>query len=383
MAQIQTLFDDLQATADRQGAPAVFNQLVEHLRRERQYHELFDARLMEARHKLGLPVIMTTPLDELAEPARTHMEESYLSACREVGGLLLDEGRVREAWMYLRPVGDRQAVAAALEKIPRDTENYEEIIEVALYEGACPRLGFEYVLAHYGTCNSITLYDSQMHGRPKADRQEVAALLVRHLHGELLANVRADIARREGSEPEGATLAELAASRPWLFENDNYHVDTTHLAAVVRFALACDDPDVLRTALDLTEYGRRLSHQYQFPGQEPFADTYPAHALFFQGVLGENADAAVDYFRQKAQAAEEAGAGEVLVGLLARSGRAREAFEASVEFLRPDTRVSGFAPSMLELARRAGCYDRLIAACRERDDALGFAAGLVERGRGQ
>jgi hypothetical protein len=379
MTQTQTLFDELQAAADHEGIVAIFRRLAEHLRQQEQYHELFDARLMEARHTLGLSVIMTSSLDDLPEPVRTKMEDAYLAACREVGDLLLSHGRVREAWMYLRPVGDRAAVARSLEQIPRDAENYEEIIEVALYEGACPRLGFEYVLAHYGTCNAITLFDGQMHGRPKSDRQEVAALLINHLHGELLRNVKADIAKREGAEPSDASLATLVANRPWLFENDNYHVDTTHLAAVVRFALACDDKQALRTALDLTEYGRRLSSQYKFPGQEPFADTYPAHALFFQGLLGENVDAAVSYFRERADAAEEAGPVEVLIALLARAGRNQEAFDAAVELLGPTVRTTGFAPSMLELARRAGCYDRLMAASRDRDDPLGFTAGLVER----
>ena len=69
------------------------------------------------------------------------------------------------------------------------------------------------------------------------------------------------------------------------------------------------------------------------------------------------------------------------MALLARAGQTQEAFEAAVEFLRPDMRPAGFAPSMLELARQAGCYDRLMAACRDRDDALGFTAGLVERTR--
>ncbi|HEY1601203.1 MAG TPA: hypothetical protein VGG64_16490 [Pirellulales bacterium] len=379
MAQTQTLFDELQSAADHEGIVGIFHRLTEHLRQQEQYHELFDARLMEARHTLGLSVIMTSSLDDLPEPVRTKMEDAYLAACREVGELLLSHGRVREAWMYLRPVGDRAAVARSLEQIPRDAENYEEIIEVALYEGACPRLGFEYVLAHYGTCNAITLFDGQMHNRPKSDRQEVAALLINHLHGELLRNVKADIARREGAEPEDTSLAALVANRPWLFENDNYHVDTTHLAAVVRFALSCDDKQALRTALDLTEYGRRLSSQYKFPGQEPFADTYPAHALFFQGLLDENVDAAIRFFRERADAAEEAGPAEVLIALLARAGRDREAFDAAVERLGPTVRTTGFAPSMLELARRAGCYDRLMAASRDRDDPLGFTAGLVER----
>ena len=266
--------------------PRRWRRLTEHLRSEKQYHELFDARLIEARDRCGLPVILSGSLDDLADPARTQMEEAYLAACREVGGLLLAEERIREAWMYLRPVGEKAEVAEALANIPRETENYEQIIEVALYEGVWPRLGFEYVLTHYGTCNAITLFDGQMHQRPLKDRQEVAALLVRHLHGELLRNLKGDIERREGTEPAGAEIAPLLATRPEIFENDNYHVDTTHLASVVRFAVVCDDRDALRMALDLTEYGRRLSPQYQFAGQEPFADTYPAYALFLSSVAG-------------------------------------------------------------------------------------------------
>ena len=101
---------------------------------------------MEARYKLGLPVIMTAGLDSLEEPARTQMEDAYLAACREVGGLLLADERVREAWMYLRRWGTGTRWPGHRED-SRGTENYEQIIEIALYEGVCPRLGFEYVLA--------------------------------------------------------------------------------------------------------------------------------------------------------------------------------------------------------------------------------------------
>lgn len=376
MPQTQSLFDELQSAAGSDGAAALA-RLVEHLRAEKQYHELFDARLIEARSRAGLPVVMSGSLDDLPEPVRTQMEEAYLAACREVGGLLLADERIREAWMYLRPVGEKADVADALGRLPRDSENYEQIIEVALYEGVWPRLGFEYVLHHYGTCNAITLFDGQMHGRPLKDRQEVAGLLVRHLHGELLRNLKGDIERREGAEPAGDEIASLLASRPELFENDNYHVDTTHLGSVVRFAVVCDDPDTLRLAVDLTEYGRRLSPQYQFAGQEPFADTYPAYGLFFQALLGKNADEAIAYFRERAAAAEDNGPAEVLVALLTRMGRHREAFDASIELIKTDQRTSGFAPTPLELASRAGCFDRWMEICRERGDALGFTAGLV------
>lgn len=377
-----TAFDELDAELAAHGIEATFEKLADRLRAEGQYHDLFDVRLMQARYRHGLPVIATQTLDELSEPVRSRMEEAYLAACRETGYLLLNAGQVREAWMYLRPLGERAEVAAALRRVPADEKNYDQIIEVALHEGVCPRLGFELVLAHYGTCNAISLFEAHMHHRSREDKRAVAGLLVRHVHGELLANVRADITRRQGRAPEEGTLAALVADRDWLFADGNYHIDTSHLAAVVRFALLLEDPQELAVALDLTEYGRRLDPQYQYPGVEPFVDTYPAHALFFKALLGQEAEQSVAYFRERAESLAGTdvgtGAAEVYIALLARMGRYAEAMEASAHLIPPGTRTAGFAPSLLELARHAGRYDRLKQICRGRGDVLGFVAGLVE-----
>ena len=105
-------------------------------------------------------------------------------------------------------------------------------------------------------------------------------MLVRHLHAELLSNVKADIARQQGSEPTETTLLDLVADRDWLFLENNYHIDTTHLSSTVRAAQQIEDPELLRLAVDLTEYGRRLNRQFQFAGEEPFADVYPFTGCF-------------------------------------------------------------------------------------------------------
>ena len=374
-------FDELAETAASQGMAGATARLAELFRRQEQYHELFDLRLLQARLKLGLPAILTKGLDDLDEPLRTQMEDEYLAACREVGHLLLADGRVREAWMYLRPTGDRAEVAAALEKLTPAADNTEQIVEVALYEGVHPRLGFELVLANYGLCNAITTFDGQMHQRPRGERQEVAAMLVRHLHAELLRNLRDHLTKKQGKPPVGETIAALVAERDWLFDDNEYHVDTSHLAAVVRFALVLDDPAVLRLALDLTEYGRRLSSLFQYPGQEPFVDTYPTHALFFRALLGESVEEALDYFRSRAETLGESDAGtaaaEVYVSLLSRLGRLDEALEAAAKHL-AGTRTSGFAPSVLELAQRSGNYRRLREISRDRGDLLGFVMALAE-----
>ena len=379
----QSTFDLLNSQLSQQGIDGVFAKLTEQLRADKKYHELFDVLLMRTRHRLGLPVILTMSLDDLAEPLRSQVEDAYLAACREVGTLLLGEGQIREAWMYLRPVGDKALVADALVKVEPNEANLQDLIEIGLHEGVAPAWGYELVLKNYGTCNAITTFEGALMNRSRADQQAAAGLLLNHLHHELTANVRADIARAEGKVPQEASLAGLVADRDWLFLDNNYHVDTTHLAATIRFARLIEDPAMLALAYDLTEYGRRLSRQFQFAGDEPFVDPYPSYGLFFYAQLGQQVDEALAYFLERAKSVsiDEFGsaAAEVYIGLLTRLKRYPQAIDATVELIPPGTRTSGFAPSLLELSRLAGNYDRLMAVCRERGDLVGYTAGLVER----
>jgi len=379
-------FDQLQAKLKEQGPTAVFETLTAQLSAEKKYHELFDVLLMRSRQALGLPVILTTSIDDLPEPLRSQVENEYLAACRTVGKLLLDEGRLREAWMYLRPVGDKQLVAEALAKIETNDDNVQDVIEIGLHEGVAPAIGYGLVLKHYGTCNAITTFEGALIGRPKADQQAAVGLLLEHLYAELIANVRSDIERQEGKAPQEATLAELVADRDWLFSENNYHIDTTHLASTVRFARVIEEPRLLALAEDLTEYGRRLSRQFQFAGDEPFADVYPSHGLFFAAQQGRNVDEALAYFRERAKAADvhEQGsaAAEVYIALLARLNRFDEAIDTAIELIPPGVRTSGFAPTLLELSRLSGNFDRLMNECRQRGDLVSFTAGLLEGARG-
>ncbi len=375
------LFDEVQAAAQNGGAAAALETLAARLASEKRYHELFDARLMQARLANHLPVAQSANLDELPEPQRGKLEEAYLTACRECGWGLLEQGQVREAWMYLRPVGENNAVAEKLAKIEPDDDNIEQIVEVALQEGVSPRLGFELVLAHYGTCNAITTFDSELARRPLAVRQETAGLLVRHLHAELLENVRGDIARQEGAQPSATTLLELVRERDWLFSEQSYHIDATHLNSIVRAARLVDEPAVLRLALDLTEYGRRLNELYRFAGDEPFVDNYTAHGLFFAAQLGERIEEALEHFRARADSLDVQVEGtlpaEVYITLLARLGRFDEAIVASRQFLPPGLQTLGLAPSLFELCRQAGDFTAMLELTRERNDPIGFTVALL------
>jgi hypothetical protein len=202
------------------------------------------------------------------------------------------------------------------------------------------------------------------------------------MHADLTENVRAHIKQQEGAEPaDGATLDKLVADREWLFEGGNYHLDTTHLNSAVRIARILEDQESLRLAWELTEYGRRLDRQYQFAGEEPFAEVYPSYGLFYAAQLGRQVDEAIAYFREKAESLsldqEGSMPAETHVALLARIGRLNEAMEASARLLPQGTRTMGFAPSLLELSKIARDYAILRDSSRERGELLAFAVALI------
>ncbi len=384
MATIQSAFAQLENAFQQGGTQEVLQQLADQLLQDGKYHELFEARKMEVRHRLGLPLLYSDSGDELTDDQRDELEDGLISACREVGLALMKSGRLGEGWMYLRPAGEKAAAQQILAEAEVTSENMDEFVEIALQEGVHPARGYQMVLENYGTCNSITMFESLGHQLPLADQKALAELLLRHVHSELLSSLTSDISSQQGEDPGQDTLQALVDGREWLFGEHSYHIDTTHLASTVRFSRCLADPEALRLALDLTHYGRRLSEQFQYAGDEPFADIYLSHALFFQALLGENLEEALGHFLDRAEnvSRDEFGtaAAEVYVDLLARVGQHEEAIEASRQLLPPGTHTMGHAPSLLELSEMAEDYETLLSLSREAEDLLGFATGLVRAG---
>jgi len=141
---------------------------------------------------------------------------------------------------------------------------------------------------------------------------------------------------------------------------------------VIRFALDLHDPEALRLALEICRYGDHLSHNFKYRVDPPFEDVYRDHAKYLEALLGENEDAAIDHFRKKAP--EGIGPAQVLVALLVRLRRYREAIQLSIEHLGEVPPEQLACPSVLQLCQLAGDYDLLRKLARERGDLLSFVA---------
>ena len=257
------------------------------------------------------------------------------------------------------------------------------MVEVAFNQGVHPRKGFGLILDHYGTCSAISAFESLP--ADEATRVACADRLVRRLHADLTSNLRGEIARRgQPLPPEGTSLGDLIAGREWLFVDDSYHLDVSHLASTVRLSPLLADPETIALAVGLTDYGRNLSERHRYEGDPPFEDHYADHAVYLRAVLGQDAEAAIARFRSKLPAPDpdsrdEAIEAQVLVRLLVRLTRLEEALDVAADYLAhlPDSALA--CPSVAELCRTLGRLDRLAEIARGRGDLVNYAAAKLSQ----
>jgi hypothetical protein len=371
-------FDLIDQTLASGGPEAAFEFLVKRVLEDKNYPLLFEVRLLKKRHDLGLPLIQVDDSAAMPPDTRREYDKAFMDAAREVGGLFLTDGNIPRAWPYFRAIGDTAPVAAAIEKFDSQ-EGAEPIIEIAFMERVNPYKGFQLILSNYGICRAITTF-GQFPSRE--GRDESLRLLVRTLHAELVESMKRVIARNEGEAPDTTSVPTLMAGRDWLFEGNSYYVDTSHLTAVVRFALDLTDPETLGLAVELAEYGTHLGSMFQEKSDPPFDNFYVDHAVFLRALRGEDADSAVAHFRQKVAASDPLENGsapaQVLVGLLARLERYSEAIEVSLEHLSGVSPSELGCPSVVQLCFLAGDFTRLRSIARDRSDLLHYAAGSIK-----
>ena len=378
LAMSDSAFDLIEKTARSGGSGAAFDFLIQRLREEKNYPLLFEARLMKKRLELGLSLIPIDSLEDLPEETQRAYQTTYIEAAREVGGLFLAEGDIARAWPYFRAIGETEPVTAAIEAVASQ-EEIEPVIEIAFHERVHPRKGFELILTHQGICRAITSFGQYPVGE---GRRDSLRLLVRQLHGDLVESLKRVIAGREGERPDAQSIQTLMKGRDWLFERDSYHVDASHLAAVVQYSVELSDPETLRLALELTEYGKRLSPMFQSRGHPPFDDFYADYGVYLRALLGEDVDGAAAHFRSKVARLdpEEMGSApaQSLVQLLARLKRYDEAVEVSMDYLQKVAPSELSCPSVNQLCRLAGDPRKLKEIARQQEDLLSFTAGVVD-----
>jgi hypothetical protein len=378
------IFDELQLRLSRDGPDTAIERLCAIVRDRKDYASLFYALLLKKRHELGVSPVPTGSSQDLPEQVHAPYEDAIRAAARIVGRLYLDEGNIPHAWMYFRMIGEPEPVAQALEQVqPAEGDDLQRLIEIAYHHGVNPRKGFDLILERYGICNAITTVTSQEMSLPAEVRDYCLKRLVRALYHELQDRLTGEIVRREGSAPEPATVRALMADRAWLFEDEFYHIDISHLSAVVQMSIYLAAGDELNLARELCAYGQRLSPRFQQPGESPFEDLYRDYGVYLAILAGENVEQNLEHFRVKVDTADPESAGtrpaEVLVNLLLRLDRPGEALAVGRRHLTKVENRQLMCPGITELCQRAHDYGALAEVARAQDDPVHYLAGLLGR----
>ena len=366
----QDLFDLLEQTSLAEGPGAGLDLLIRELLEEKRYQQIFEVRLLRKRHALGLPLIFSGSIADLPPEKRDVYQVAVTEAAREAGTSYLADGDIVRAWPYFRAIGDPAPVASAIERV-HSSEEAERVLAIALVDGVSLRKGFELLVEHRGICQGV---DFVINCADRANRVMYLQILVRVFHGQLLAHLKEALTVVEGATPATSRVRELIAGRDWLFEGGRLYIENSHLLSILQASLELEDLDTMRLVLELAEYGQRLDPIYQNPAPPPFEDPFIDHAAYLRALLGENVEEAVAHFRKKV-AASVPGSAQVLVGLLARLGRYKEAVQISLEHLGGE--ADDDCPSAVQLCQLAGDYQQLREVARKKGDFLGFAAGIL------
>ncbi|MDG2011875.1 MAG: hypothetical protein P8J33_00120 [Pirellulaceae bacterium] len=376
----QTPFEKFSADCQEAGLEPALGNLADYLIEQARFHELFEVRKLQLRQRLGLPIEKWQAIDELAPEKGQALESGLLEICRDVGARFMQIGQVMNGWQYLEPVGDRPAVAALLKEVEPTDENVEELIQISVGQGIQPEMGFQLVLDRFGTCSSITTYESQLAMQPLEVRRGPAGQLVEHLYHELVGRIQQAISEVEGEVPADCGLTDLMTERDWLFEGLNHHIDTTHLASTLRIAKILDEPALIGKAIELAEYGKRLHEDFHYQGQTPFEAIYADTLEFLQALNGQDAEPAISRLAAVAAAQSETGNLDAAVWYVYLLDRLEMGVEATQVYLdlvhvqQAEGMISeDICPNLTTLASKYGCYEIAQKRLLEQGDLLSYA----------
>jgi hypothetical protein len=381
------LFDDIAAALAAHGPAAAASRLCDSLRDSGDYHLLFYARLLQKRQELGLSPIPTGPSKDIPDANHAEYEEAIRKAAREAGSLHLKAGQLAQAWGFYRMIDEPGPVREAIEMHnPSEDEDVQALIQLAFYEGLSPKKGFELLLSRYGTCSAITTLGGGEREHGDDVKQYCIKALVRRLHADLRSSLIAAISEHfpiSGEPPE--SIVELMKGRDYLFGEDAYHIDTSHLSSVVQFAMNLPPCKELDMARELAAYGAKLSGRFLGQDDFPFEGGFKDYGTYLGILAGDQVEEGVRYFRDKLDNADPDEIGtypaEVMVNLLLKLGRGQEALAVARKHL---ANVEGrplSCPNLNELCQKVGDYLALAETAKEQGDPVHYLAGLLAAGK--
>ena len=375
------VFDQLEQTLKTAGPTAAIDKLCAELKASKEYQSLFYALLMKKRVELGVSPIATGSNQDLPAAVHREFEDGIADAARTVGQLYLSDGLIPQAWGYYRMLGETEPVAKALDNATFDENvDAQALIDIAFHQGVLPAKGFDWVLERFGICSAITVMGGDTQFPPEV-RALCSKKLIRTLQHELMERLRAEVQRVQNFAPTAKTVREMIEGRDWLFADDFYHIDLSHLNAVVQMATQLDKCDELQLARELCAYGMKLSPRFRYQSEPPFDDQYADYDKYLAVLTGEDVEGGLAHFRAKVEAHPPESAGtfptEIYVNLLMRLGREEEALEIVRKHLAPLGEARLSCPNLVELCQQTKRFDVLAQSAREQGNPVNFVAGLI------
>ncbi len=388
------LFDQLAAALKADGPAAAVERLCSSLRETGEYHLLFYARLLQKRHELGVSPIPTGPANEIPADKQPAYEDAIRAAAREAGGLYLKAGQPVQAWGFYRMIDEPGPVREAIDKHqPAEDEDIQGIIQLAFYEGLSPKKGFDMILERYGTCSAITTLGSGEQAHADDVKHHCIKALVRRLYADLRSSLTAAITEKfsvapaiaDAPEGQPGVIAALIEGRDYLFGEDAYHIDTSHLSSVVQMAMNLPPSQELDMARELASYGAKLSGRFLGQDDFPFDAGFKDYGIYLDILRGKDVEGGVAHFRDKLDNADPEDIGtypaEVLVNLYLKLGRGPEALAVARKYLGNVEGRPLSCPNLNELCQKLGDYRTLAETAKEQGDPVHFLAGLIAAAR--
>jgi hypothetical protein len=370
----------IEQTLQAGGPVAAIDQLCSSLHAIGDYNSLFYALLMKKRVEFGVSPFPTGASGDLPAEKHEEYEHAIREAGRLAGNLYLDRDDIRRAWFFFNMLGELDPIRDYIRRYGDDEDSDPQaVIEIALYNGVEPARGFALVLERHGICNAITTFSQHDFSRYPEAKQECIKLLVRALHEQLLERLISEIIDRGDTIPATDSVLDVIFGRPYLFANDAYHIDTSHLSSVVQMSLELLRGEELKMARGLCAYGEKLSSQFRQEADPPFERTYADYKILLDITDGVDVDKGLKHFRDKIDPEVAQGntfPAEVYVNLLLRLNRKPEAIEIAKKYLSGESRPMS-CPGVYELCREAKDYEGLAEAARKRADGINFLAAKI------